>query len=139
MAKGRERGLREEIETEGRKEGRNIARRRNWRHSPNAIHVPTCFQILMSRDLLYPRRVRWSEWLAPPPPISGGRREATVAQTVHHCGRTSLSGLDCKNFSCRIVAHFIAPCAAREGGREGRISGRGNWGRGRNTRARRSF
>lgn len=56
--------------------------------------------------------------------------EATVAQTVHHCGRTSLSGLDCKNFSCRIVAHFIAPCAAREGGREGRISGRGNWGRG---------
>lgn len=21
-----------------------------------------CFQILMSRDLLYPRRVRWSEW-----------------------------------------------------------------------------
>lgn len=45
--------------TEGRKEGRNIARQKR-RHSECNPRTD-CFQILMSRDLLYPRRVRWSE------------------------------------------------------------------------------
>lgn len=45
--------------TEGRKEGRNIARQKR-RHSECNPRTD-CFQILMSRDLLYPRLVRWSE------------------------------------------------------------------------------
>lgn len=45
--------------TEGRKEGRNIARQKR-RHSECNPRTD-CFQILMSRDLLYPRLVRWSK------------------------------------------------------------------------------
>lgn len=100
--------------TEGRKEGRNIARQER-RHSECNPRTD-CFQILMSRDLLYQRRVRWSErelhhlpeppmptLPTPPTPTTHRHRHFCLArsnyrQGVHRCGRTGLSGLDCKIF-----------------------------------------
>lgn len=99
-------------EKDGRKEGRNIARQKR-RHSECNPRTD-CFQILMSRDLLYPRRVRWSERelrrlrepLPTPPPsiaiLAAPRRATPVRgncrQAMHRCGRTGLSELDCKIF-----------------------------------------
>lgn len=60
----------------------------------------------MSRDLLYPRRVRWSEWLsaihapppASPPPISAGEK-----QRCRLC--TTAAGLACLG----LIVKFFVP------------------------------
>lgn len=91
--------------TEGRKEGRNIARqeRRHSECNPRA----DCFQILMSRDLLYQRRVGWSERGSSATSSGADVEAADASQPTNHPSRHRRA----------IVKQLVdKACASRRGG-----------------------
>jgi len=65
---------------EGRKEYCEAEKRRHSECNPRT----DCFQILMSRDLLYPRRVRAAEWAGVSPSNRAARRRQPPLPPQHH-------------------------------------------------------